>query len=163
MNKTKRQGVSKIIIFYKLITGIVELILGLSILFFGRNISRIYANYKLIELLGDPHDLLINMAQKIIPTLIHYHVYLMITMVVFGAVKLIGAIALLYEKEWGLDLLVLFFFLLLPLDIYTLFSQPTVLKTLYFMTNTLITLYLIEFRPHKYFWKYIRYFKKVKR
>lgn len=160
MDKKKRREISKIIIFYKLITGLIELVLGLSILFFGKNISRIYANYKLSEFLEDPHDLLINIVGKITPIFIHYHVYFMIILIVFGAVKLISAIGLLYRKDWGLDLLVLFFFLMLPLDAYTLFSHPTFLKTVYFTINTLIILYLIEFRPHTYFWKYVKYLKK---
>lgn len=144
-------------------TGLIEFILGLSIIIFGSNISKIYTNFKLIELLEDSHDLLINIVEKITPILIHYHTYLMITLTVFGMVKIVGAIGLFRNKEWGLDILVIFFFLMLPFDIYTFFSHPTFLKTLYFLINTLIALYLIEFKPHTYFWKYIKYFKKRKK
>jgi uncharacterized membrane protein (DUF2068 family) len=160
MKRSVTSNVSKTVVLYKLITGLIELILGLGILFFGRNISRIYTNYKLNELLEDPHDLLINIVEKIIPVFVHYHTYFMIILVVFGLVKIIGAIGLFYDKEWGLDILILFFFLMLPFDIYTMFSHPTLLKTLYFLTNTLITLYLIEFKPHTYFRKYIKYLIK---
>ncbi len=163
MKKSTASRVSKTIIFYKLITGIIEFILGLGILFFGRNIAKMYTHYKVRELLEDPHDLLITTIEKIIPILIHYRTYFMIFLIVFGTVKIIGAIGLLYNKEWGLDLLILFFFLMLPFDIYTLFSHPTFLKTLYFLINALIALYLVEFRPHTYFWKYIKYLKKMMR
>jgi uncharacterized membrane protein (DUF2068 family) len=163
MNKTRRQGVSKTVVFYKLVTGLIEFILGSGILFFGRNISLIYNNYKLNEILEDPHDLLINIVGKITPIFMHYHTYLMVTLIVFGMVKIIAAIGLFYDKEWGLDILVLFFFLMLPFDIYTFFFHPTFLKVLYFLINTLIALYLIEFKPHTYFWKYIKYFKKIKK
>lgn len=162
MKKSAASNISKTVVYYKLVTGVIELILGLGILFFGKNIYRIYSAYKLKELLEDPHDLLINLVGKITPTLIHYRTYLMIFLIVFGLVKIIGAIGLLYDKEWGLDLLILFFFLMLPFDIYTLLSHVTFLKTLYFLINTLIALYLVEFRPHTYFWKYIKKLKKMR-
>lgn len=163
MRKSVTTHFSIVVVFYKLIAGLIEFILGSGILFFGRNIARIYTNYKLGELLEDPHDLLINIIEKITPILIHYHTYLMITLTVFGMVKIVGAIGLFRNKEWGLDILVIFFFLMLPFDIYTFFSHPAFLKTLYFLINTLIALYLIEFKPHTYFWKYIKYFKKRKK
>lgn len=161
MKKSVKPHISKTVIFYKLITGIIELILGLSILFYGKNIAKIYTHYKLRELLDDPHDVLIHTVEKITPTLTQYHTYFMIFLIVFGLVKIIGAIGLLYDKEWGLDLLIVFFFLMLPFDIYTLFSHLTFLKTLYFLINTFIALYLVEFKPHMYFWKYITYLKRL--
>jgi uncharacterized membrane protein (DUF2068 family) len=163
MKKSTKDNISKTVVYYKLITGIIELILGLGILFLGKNISRIYASYKLKELLEDPHDLLINIVGEITPILRHYHTYLMVFLIVFGVVKIIGAIGLLYDKEWGLDLLIMFFFLMLPFDIYTLLSHITFLKTLYFLINTLIAFYLVEFRPHTYFWKYINILKKMRK
>lgn len=163
MKKSVITHVSPVIVTYKLVTGVVELIFGFAFLFLGRTVSRIYISYRLRELLDDPHDLLISIVQKIIPTLIHYHTYLMVTFIVFGLIKTIGAIALFYDKEWGLDLLILFFFLMLPFDIYTLFSHITFLKTMYFLVNALITLYLIEFKPHSYFWKYVKYVRKWKK
>lgn len=159
--KSEPSHISKTVIIYKFVTGIIELILGLGILFFGRNISKIYSQYKVRELLDDPHDSLITLIDKITPTLIHYRTYFMIFLLVFGLVKIIGAIGLLKNKEWGLDLLILFFFLMLPFDIYTLLSHATFLKSLYFIINTLIALYLVQFRPHTYFWKYIKYLKRM--
>lgn len=161
MKKVGSKHVSPVIVTYKLVTGIIELFFGFAFLFLGRIVSRIYISYRLRELLDDPHDLLISIVQKIIPTLIHYHTYLIVTFIVFGLIKTIGAIALFYDKEWGLDLLILFFFLMLPFDIYTLFSHITLLKSLYFLVNVLITLYLIEFKPHTYFWKYIKHVRKL--
>jgi len=163
MSKSLSNQVSKTVVIYKLITGIIELLLGLSILFFGRNIAKIYTHYKVKELLEDPHDLLITVIEKIVPFLSHHRVYFMLFLIMFGLVKVIGAIGLLYDKEWGLDLLIIFFVLMLPFDVYTLFSHPTFLKAIYFLINVFITMYLVEFRPHTYFWKYIRFFKKIKK
>jgi len=148
------------VIYYKFITGVIEFIFGISFLFFGKALSRFYVNYRLKELVDDPHDILVAIIQKIIPVLIHYHTYLMITFIVFGLIKTIGAIALFYDKDWGLDLLIIFFFIMLPFDIYTLLSHPTFLKSLYFLVNALITLYLVEFKPHKHLLKYIRFIQK---
>lgn len=151
---------SYIVVLYKLVTGLTEFILGLGIIFFQKNIYHIYTNYKINELLEDPHDLLIKITEKIIPIFSHYHTYLIVSLLIFGLVKIIAAIGLFYDKEWGLDILVISFFLMLPFDIYTFFSHPTIIKTLYFLINVLITLYLIEFKPHTYLLKYIKYFKK---
>ena len=152
--------VSPVIIYYKLLTGIVELLFGLGFLFLGRNIATLYARYAIKEFLEDPHDIFITLVQKIAPTLVHYHTYLIVTMIVFGVVKTIGAIALFFDKEWGLDILVLFFFIMLPFDLYTLFSLPTMTKTLYFLVNVLITLYLVEFKPHMVIKKYVKHLRK---
>lgn len=160
MKKTIESQVSNVVVLYKFATGLLEFILGLNILFFGKNIARIYTNYKLNELLEDPHDLFIRIVEKITPIFLNYHTYLMVTLIVFGLVKIVGAIGLFRNKEWGLDILVIFFFIMLPYDIYTFFSHATLLKILYFFINVLITLYLIEFKPHTYFWKYIKYLKK---
>jgi len=160
MKKSSLTPVSSVVVVYKFISGLVELIIGLSIILFGKNISRIYTQYKLRELLEDPHDRLIITVQKMVPFFVHYRTYFIVTLVLFGIVKMIGALALFYHKEWGLDILILFFFLLLPFDIHTLFSHPTILKTLYFLINTLITLYLVEFQPHTHLQKYIRYLRK---
>ena len=160
MKKVYQPNVSLIVAIYKLLSGIVELLLGISILFFGRNISRVYTGYKLRELLEDPHDQFIVLVQKIIPTLAQYHLYFMISLLIFGIVKIIAAIGLFYDEEWGLDLLIIFFFLFLPYDSITFFSHPSVLKTLYFFVNVFITMYLIEFKPHTYFWKYVKYVRK---
>jgi uncharacterized membrane protein (DUF2068 family) len=163
MKKRVASDVSNIVVLYKLITGLIEFVLGVSILFFGRNISLIYNHYKLSELLEDPHDLLINIIGKITPFFNYYHIYFIVSLIGFGLVKIIAAIGLFYEKEWGLDILVLFFFIFLPFDIYTFLFHPTFLKVLYFLINLLITLYLIEFKPHIYFLKYIKYLSKTKK
>jgi len=160
MKKPIKRHIFPVIIYYKLVTGVIEFVFGLSFLFFGRTISKIYVNYRLKELVDDPHDLFIFLIQKVVPVLAHYHVYLMVTFIVFGLVKTVGAIALFYDKDWGLDLFILFFFLMLPFDIYTLFSHLTLLKTLYFLINTLITLYLVEFKPHHRLLKYLDRLKR---
>ncbi len=163
MKKQATPHVSRIVIFYKLALGLLELAFGLGIIIFGGKISKIYNAYKVRELLEDPHDLFIIIVQKFIPVFTHYHTYFMITLLGFGALKVVAGIAMLYEKEWGVDLLILFFFLMLPFDIYTLFSQITFLNTAYFLVNVLITLYLVQFKPHTYLLKYLNTIKRVKK
>lgn len=160
MNKNKDHIFSKLVVYYKLLTGFIEFLLGLSIVFLGKKIANVYTSYKLNELLEDPHDLFINLIGKITPIFVQYHTYFIVTLVLFGVVKIIAAMGLLQGKEWGLNILVIFFFIMLPFDIYTFFSHPSLTKTVYFFVNTLITLYLTEFKPFNYLFKYYSHAKK---
>lgn len=164
MEKRSKHEVSRAVVFYKLVTGVVEVVLGAGLLVFGKNIGRIYSHYRVRELLEDPHDVLINFVSKFIATFVAhqrvYIMYLMFSLFLLGLVKIIASIGLLRNKEWGLDLMIVLFLVLLPFDIATLFYQPSFLKLIYFLINLLITFYLLEFRPHYYIKRLKRYFNK---
>ncbi|MBI3366145.1 DUF2127 domain-containing protein [Candidatus Roizmanbacteria bacterium] len=125
---------------------------------------RFYNQYRFKELLEDPHDLLINITDKIVaPLILHHRIYLMIFLIVLGLTKIIAAIGLLYEKKWALDLVIGLFIILLPFDIFTLFSHITFLKLLYFLINLLIVFYLMEFKPQKHLQRLKKYVTKIKK
>jgi len=154
------QNVSKTIVIYKFVSGIIELVLGLGAIIFGKKIVVFYNQFKVRELLEEPHDLLVTTITKITPFLFQHRVYIISLLLILGTVKIVGAIGLMYEKEWGLDLLIGLFIILLPFEIYGLLTGFSVANLLYFLINLLITLYLIEFKPHRYFLRLKKYFIK---
>lgn len=147
----KELHISKYIIVYKFVLGLIELILGTGIIIFGKPILTIYRKYSVRELLEDPHDLLANILEKIIPYLTAHLGYLVVILLVLGVVKIIAAIGLFYKKHWGLDILILLTVILLPFELYNLFLRPSPIKIVYFVINIFIALYLVNFKPHQYF------------
>lgn len=142
--------ISKTIVVYKFILGVGELALAFSLIIFGRNLGRVYQQYRVRELLEDPHDRLIAFIQYISPVLAQNRNYFIGLLILLGVTKVCGAIALWRGHDWGLDLIVGLFVILVPFDIAELFYRPTLVKFIYFFINLLITFYLIEFKPHKY-------------
>ncbi len=146
--------VSKVIIIYKFVLGLFEVILGLGIFFGGRQILDLYENFKSQELLEDPHDLFLTVVEKLIPFILHHQTFITFGLIALGVVKIIGCIGLWQKKHWGLDLLVGLTIVFLPFELYQLFPKPTLLKLSYFLINVLIALYLVEFKPKDYFTKF---------
>lgn len=152
--------VSQLIIIYKFVLGIFEVLLGLGVFFGGKQILDIYENFKSNEFLEDPHDLLLVISEKIIPVILKHQTYIILILLALGLVKIIGSVGLWKRKHWGLDLLVGLTIILLPFDLIVLFPHPSLLKFFYFFINVLIALYLVEFKPKDYFTKFK---KRVKR
>ncbi|MCL4366570.1 DUF2127 domain-containing protein [Patescibacteria group bacterium] len=147
----KELHVSRLIIIYKFSLGLIEIILGLGVIFFGQKVLDLYQNYKYQELFEDPHDLLVNLLDRVVPFAQNHQSSIIIILFLLGFVKIIGSIGLLYHKHWGLDLLIVLTIALLPFEAYHLLSDPNLTKTAYFFINILIALYLVNFRPKEYF------------
>lgn len=147
----KELHVSRYIIAYKLISGFLEIVLGFALILFGKQVYEIYVNYKIKELLEDPHDLVVSVLQKIVPYILEHQGYIVLILFLLGIVKMAGAIGLLYHKHWGLDLLVGLTVLLLPFEGFNMISDPTLTQFSYFSINLLIAFYLVNFNPKKYF------------
>lgn len=150
-NLQQELQISRYIIIYKFILGILELILGLGIIFFGKQIVIVYESFKAKEFLEDPHDLLVNIVEKVTPFLFKHQGYIVLILLLLGVVKVIGSIGLMYRKYWGLDLLIVLTISLLPFQLYNLSISFSWGKLAYFMINILIALYLVKFQPKKYF------------
>lgn len=147
----KEFHVSRAIIVYKFVAGIIELALGFGILFGGKKILEIYQNFKSDELLENPHDILVFILEKIIPYIFEHHIYFVLILLALGFVKVFGAIGLLYKKHWGLDLLVALTLILLPVDGFSILIHFTWGKLIYFLLNIFISLFLVNFNPKGYF------------
>lgn len=156
------EEIPQIIVLYKLIAGILELILGLGILIFGRQIAHIYSTFKTQELLEDPHDLLIRVTQTFVPIFLQHRIYVITFLLILGITKIAGAIGLYYKKHWGLDLLIGLILVLLPFDLVNFFLHPTYLKLVYIAINILIALYLVRFKPKVYLRIVQKYLQKTR-
>lgn len=143
--------ISRYIIFYKFISGSIELFLGLGTIFFSQQIFKLYQHFKASELLEDPHDLVVSLIEKVLPYLLEHRVYIVFFLTLFGLIKISGAIGLVYRKHWGLDLLVGFTIFLLPFTSYSLLANPSLSKFIYLTIDILIALYLVNFNPKHYF------------
>lgn len=147
----KEYHVSRYIIAYKFILGLFETFLGIGTIIFGRKIYEIYLNFKSSELLEDPHDLLVTIAERVIPYLFAHRWYVVLILLLLGITKIIGSVGLWYKKHWGLDVLIMVTIALLPFESYYLIIHPSFSTIAYFLINILIALYLVNFNPKGYF------------
>lgn len=146
----KELHVSRWIIGYKFILGFIEIWLGIGVIIYGQRIINLYREFKTKELLENPHDLLITIADKFFPIFIQHRFYIVSFLLLIGIAKVIGAIGLYYRKYWGMDILIAVTVILLPFDIFTFVKNPTLLKAIYIAINAFIALYLVNYNPKKY-------------
>jgi uncharacterized membrane protein len=143
----KEFHVSVYIIVYKFGLGLLEFLSGFTLWFFGQKIYQVYRSGILQELSEDPHDLLANLSQKIVPNLLTHNGFIIIYLLILGSAKIAGAVGLIYKKNWGVDLLVGLTTIMAPFQIVNLILHPNIFDLFYFIIGLVIALYLIEFRP----------------
>ncbi len=139
--------VSKIIIAYKFFLGLVEFFSGVGLVVWGARALTVYQKYLTQELIEDPHDVLAHLTEKVVPSLFAQHGYLAAYLILLGAAKLAGAIGLIYQKNWGVDLLVSMTLLMFPFQVAGLILHPAIMDLVYIVVGLVIALYLIEFKP----------------
>ncbi len=150
-NIEKEFHISRYIIAYKFILGLLETVLGLGIIIFGKKLFEVYLNFRNNELLEDPHDLLASTTEKVVPYLFMHRDYVILVLLLLGLSKMIGAWGLWHHKHWGLDILVVVTIILLPFEVLNLIRHPSLLNSAYFIINLFIALYLVNFNPKGYF------------
>jgi uncharacterized membrane protein len=150
----KELHVSAYIVIYKFVLGMAEFVSGIVLWFFGQKIYQLYQTGILKELSEDPHDLLANFSQSIIPNLFTHNTFLIVYLILLGFVKIAGAIGLIYRKNWGVDLLVGLTIVLAPFQVFNLITNPNIFDLFYFLVGIIIALYLIEFRPKAWISKF---------
>ncbi len=150
-NLEKEYHISRYIIAYKFILGLLEVILGLGIIAYGRKIYLLYAEFRNNEVLEDPHDLVATTLERIVPFLLAHQGYVVFILLLLGITKMIGCIGLWQRKHWGLDVLIFVTIGLLPFEISALIIHPNLTKTSFFIINLFIALYLVNFNPKGYF------------
>ncbi len=143
----KEFHVSIYILVYKFMLGLIEMSVGLAIALFGSKIYQLYQTSMIKELSEDPHDLLARLSESIVPNLLTHNTYIVLYFIVLGLAKVLGAIGLVYKKNWGVDLLVGLTIILAPFQIVNLILHPNFFDLLYLIVGLLIALYLVEFRP----------------
>ncbi len=143
--------IARYIIVYKFLLGLFETVLGVAMIIYGKTIFDLYVNFRNSELLEDPHDYLAMLVEKIVPYLLMHRGWVVFILLLLGITKMAGAVGLWYRKQWGLDILIVVTIALLPFEIYALVTHPSLTKTVYFIVNLFIALYLVKFNPKGYF------------
>ncbi len=149
--------VSTYIIVYKFILGIFELAAGIAIALFGSKMYQLFQTSVIKELAEDPHDLLARISENVIPGVFAHHTYLVVSLIVLGLAKVVGAMGLVYKQNWGVDLLVALTMIMAPFQIINLARHPNFLDFLYLIVGLLIALYLVEFRPRAWISRIFRF------
>ena len=106
----KKFHVSIYILVYKFVLGLLELSAGAAIAFFGSRIYEAYQTSLIKELSEDPHDLLARLSENVVPNVLTHNTLIIAYLIVLGLAKMVGAVGLIYKKNWGVDLLVGRFF-----------------------------------------------------
>ena len=153
MNQEDKEEVrvARYIIVYKFLLGLLETLLGLGMIIFGRTIFELYTNFRNNELFEEPHDFLAMVVEKIMPYILAHRGWVVLILLLLGITKMAGAVGLWYRKHWGLDILIVVTIALLPFEVYALLAHPSLTKTAYFIINLFIALYLVRFNPKGYF------------
>ena len=142
---------SRLIIIYELVFGSFEAISGFGILFFGQKLLGIYTGLRTSELIQDPDDLTVRLAEKILPNLFTHRIYIALLLILFGAVKLTSGVGLIYKKAWAEHLLVIFLVVLIPFEAGVIIRHFSIMDVIYLMIDIVIVLYLIKLKPREYF------------
>jgi uncharacterized membrane protein (DUF2068 family) len=147
MDHKEELRVSRYIILYKMVVGLFEFLSGVGIALFGKQLFAEYMLRLSLELSEDPHDFLAKLSYAIVPNYFVHNTIVVTSLIFLGLVKIAGAIGLLYQKNWGVDLLVGLTVIMLPFQMIHILAQPTVFNFLFMLTGILIALYLIRFQP----------------
>ncbi len=147
MDQKEELNVSRIIVVYKFILGLIELASGLAVALFGKQLFSAYLLQLSQELSEDPHDVLAHLSLAVVPNLLNHNTIIVITLILLGAVKIAGAVGLVYKKNWGVDLLVGLTAIMLPFQLVNIFIHPSVFDILYLLVGIIIALFLVRFQP----------------
>ncbi len=147
MDQKEELTVSRVIVVYKFVLGLIELISGVGIAFFGKQLLAEYFLKLSQELSEDPHDVLAHLSLAVIPNLFTHNTIIVITLMVLGSAKIAGAIGLVYKKNWGVDLLVGLTVIMLPFQLVNLAIHRSFFDFLYLLIGIGIALYLTRFKP----------------
>lgn len=145
------KDVSSIVIAYKFALGILELLVGFGILFFGNQVFVYYLKLTSSEFFDTPHDLLADFLQTIIPYIFNHKVYVVSLLILIGLVKIVSCIAYWMGKKWGKDLLVLLLLVFVPFDLSKLILHFSASESAYLILDVFVIFALTNFKPLSYF------------
>ncbi len=157
----KKFHVSIYVLVYEFVVGIFELVSGIGIAVFGSRMYQLYHTTVIKELSEDPDDLLARLSEKLVPNLLTHNTYVILYLLALGLVKIVGAIGLIYEQNWGVDLLVILILLMAPFQIIGLILRRNYFDLLYLVVGLLIALYLVEFRPAAWISRILRFTRRT--
>jgi len=139
-----RTPVGLTIIAYKTALGVGELTVGVLLLIPSLDLAATFHRLSAEELREDPSDLLVALISRHLPTLVQHRATVGVGLIAFGVGKLIAAAAMWNGKEWGRYLLAATVVLLLPLDVRSVITDPSILRFLLVILNALVVFLLIQ-------------------
>jgi uncharacterized membrane protein len=145
--KAVERRISMYVPVYKFLTGFAEFSVAITIAFLGQRLFQAYHVRLLEELSEDPHDLLARLSEQVVPHVLNHNTYVVVYLLALGLAKMAGAIGLVYNKNWGVDLLVILTLLMAPFQVMSFVLNPNLFDLLYLIAGLLIAFYLVEFRP----------------
>ncbi|MEA2498338.1 MAG: putative rane protein [Actinomycetota bacterium] len=140
-----RTPVGLAIIAYKSMLGVGELLVGILLLIPSLDVSALFHRLVAEELREDPSDLLVSLFSRHLPSIIQHRPVVGLGLIAFGVGKLVAAGAMWNGKEWGRYLLAGLVVLLVPFDVRTMVTDPSVAHFLLVFLNVLVV-YLLA-RP----------------
>ena len=139
------------IIIYEIVLGLIELVLGFGIAFYGERVLVAYQALRATDFLSEQNDLLTDILERLVPYLTTHKLGVSVLLIALGGVKIASAIGLILKKEWGRHLLIGLLVVLIPFDLVGLLFDPSIFEAAYLAIDVLIILYMIEFNPKEYF------------
>ncbi len=132
------------IIAYKTALGVGELTVGVLLLIPSLDLTAIFHRLTAEELREDPSDMLVGLISRNLPSLVQHRATVGLGLIVFGVVKLIAATAMWNGKEWGRYLLAVMVILLLPLDVRSAITNPSIMRFVLVILNALVAFLLVR-------------------
>lgn len=138
-----RTPVGLAIIAYKTALGVGELMVGVLLLIPSLDVAAVFHRLTAEELREDPSDLLVALISRYLPSLVRNRATVGLGLIAFGVAKLIAAAAMWNGKEWGRYLLAAMVVLLLPLDVRSAVTDPSIVRFVLVILNALVAFLLV--------------------
>jgi uncharacterized membrane protein len=138
-----RRPLGLLIIGYKAILGLSEIVVGILLVIPSFDPRAIFARLSAEELREDPGDHFVALVTRHLPSLLHHRGPVAVGVILLGLAKLVAAAAMWEGKEWGGYLLVAIVGLLLPLDLRQAVVYPTASHVLLLVANVMVVAVLL--------------------
>lgn len=152
------EDVSPAIIGYKFTLGVIEVLLAIGILKFGKSAFDIYRTFRSFEFFDESNDLLTRTVGSLVPYIVEHRIAIVTILFFIGIIKMVSSIAIWMGKTWGVRLLLLLMLILLPFDLFDMFrnffqGHIGLGSMLLNAINIWIILSLTHYHPIEYFKK----------
>jgi uncharacterized membrane protein len=138
-----RRPLGLLIMGYKAILGLSEIIVGILLVVPSFDPQAIFARLSAEELREDPGDHFVALVTRHLPSLLHHRGPVAVGVILLGLAKLVAAGAMWEGKEWGGYLLAATVALLLPLDLRQAVVYPTAGHVLLLALNVAVVVVLV--------------------
>ncbi len=142
MPRRKTKEPSGLIIWYEIITGVFEIILGFLLIIFGPKLLHLYQQVIFSNFFIFDHEWLSDLIETVVPFLFDHYIFVSLSFIGFGIVKIICGVGMYHNKIWADFLLIAALTFLMPFDLVSLFQSFAWYKVVYLIINSAIIYYL---------------------